>query len=862
MKAQDFWQLYHAVYSRRWLLAALLGASLSLVAVVCASTPRFYRASALVMPSESALTKPVIPGTGAALTAPAGGRSESRPLEEQLATLIGLAETGEVRQRAIETLHLNLTPSQLEPLVTAEPAGGNIIRISALAKSPTGAVSLANAIAHQFTYFYQDISSHQAKQNRTFLERALSDAQAKLQVTKVELQALRSHKGEASLPVGSAENPFLTQFYALRSEIDTTNSLLNEVEGRLSGIRGELRRESPTKRTVTSTTDNPEADRLREESNSLQRELLILQTRYTDKHRKVIDLKSRLADLSARLAREEGRAVTKQTVGENPTYARLRDEVSTLRADREAYARKLGALRQAMVENERRAAELADSSVVLAAKTTEYDAANARYEQLKQMLDGASLEERISSTRGEIQVVDEANSATGPVTRGGPSLGMLVLLGLFLSLGLSFGTVTALAFLDSRVRERRDLQQGLGLPVPTVVPVVADAGASLPIARVTELDPQSAQAEAYRYLRAQLLYQKSATPLRTILIATAKPAQGGTTTATNLALSLAEVGQRVVLIDADLRRPSLHRFFGLKNEYGLTDLLRGEADYARALRPTDMEGLRLLTAGTRVSNPAALLNSTTMGKLLGEVRGQADYVVIDAPSLGAFADVMMLGPLVDGVLLVARANQSLGHVEQQAKEMLERVGANIIGAVLNAASPDKVANWYFHQHYYGAPDRSGGAPPASPGGGTGETLPAPTAAPRGAAAGKHRGGRSLALGAGGLLAVVALLMVGMHKPHAPATAPAAPAAAKRALTLTAQVQAPTNVRVTQDGTVLYEGPLAMGRQIWQADRELIVWAERPEALVLTLNGRAMGPLGPAGGAPMSRRFTREEAEGK
>ena len=189
-----------------------------------------------------------------------------------------------------------------------------------------------------------------------------------------------------------------------------------------------------------------------------------------------------------------------------------------------------------------------------------------------------------------------------------------------------------------------------------------------------------------------MLYQKNGKPVRVVLIATARPAQGGTTTAVNLALALAEVGQRVVLIDCDLRRPSLHRLFGQENGYGLADLLRGGTDYDWALRATEAPSLRLLAAGSESKDPAALLNSGAMGQLLSTIRAEADYVVIDGPSLGAFADSMMLAPLVDGVLIVARANQSMGTVEAQAKEMLERVGANIIGAVLNGASPDRVAN--------------------------------------------------------------------------------------------------------------------------------------------------------------------------
>jgi len=855
MKPQDFWHIYHAIYPRRWLLAAMLGATLALVAVVCAATPRFYRASAYVMPSETALTKPVIPGAGAAFsTAP---RSADRGrLEEQMATLIGLAKTGTVRERAIKSLGLEMSPSDLEQLTTAELGEGNIIRISALAKSPQGAKDLANAIAHQFTAYYRDISSFQARLNRRFLQDEVAGAGAELNQAKDVLQSAKALAGEAALPPGTAENPFLTQFYALRSQIDAARSQLDEVNGRLAGTQREWQAQPETKRTVVGWAPDPGVDAAEVQLQQIERDLAAARAKYTEKHKVITDLLARQAQAEHAVDAARSRTLTR----ENPLYGLLRDQIPALRAERDALSQKLGALQRAMLENEQRAGRLADSSVILAAKAADYDSAKNRHDQLKQMLEAAVLEERVSSSRGEIQVVDEAKSAAGPVTRGGPSLANLILLGLFLSLGLSFGTVTALAFLDGRVRERQDLQQGLGLPVPAVVPVGVSSDPDRPVARVTELDPTSAHAEAYRYLRTQLLYQKGGTPVRTVLVATAKPAQGGTTTAVNLALALAEVGQRVVLVDSDLRRPGLHHFFGQENDYGLSDLLRGGTDFDRAVRPTDAPTLRLLVAGSQAANPAALLNSAAMGKLLAALRAQADYIIIDGPSLGAFADSMMLGPLVDGVLLVARANQSLGQAEQQAKEMLERVGANIIGAVLNAAPPDRVSNWYYHQHYYGAPAAALRSP-TNGGSATTSAGAAPVApAPAGLVGLLRRHLRNLLLGVLGVGLAAALLIIATHPRHAalPSRARAQAAVQQPALTVVAEVREPTRVRVTQDGELLYEGMLTVGKQTWQADRELEVWAERPEALAMTLNGKDAGLLGTAGSPPLSRVFSTEE----
>jgi succinoglycan biosynthesis transport protein ExoP len=846
------------------LVAALVCGTLVVVGAACLLMPRYYRASAFVMPSQYALSKPVIPGTAASLTPPSQTRqSDTRREQEQLATLIGLAKTSEVRKRAIKSLGLHVTPSELDSLVSAEPGEGSIIRISALARTSEGAVSLANALAHQFAEYYQDLAGYQARQSLKFLEGALTDAETKLETARTNLQALKGKEGEAALPVGSSENPFLSQFYSLRAEIDETSSRLREVEGRLGAIREELAQQTPTKQTETRTTDNPVTRSMLDDLARLERDLLVAQTRYTDKHRKVVDLKAQIADLKARIEREGGTMVTQRTVTANPVYERLREQIVELRTEKEALNSKLASLSQSMTENERRAGRLADSSVALVAKSVEYDNAQARYNQVKELLDAARLEERLSSRSGELQVVDEAKSAAGPVTKGGPSVMQLLVLGIALSLFLGIGTAVTLAFLDTRIFERGDLQRGLELPVATVVPaLIGGTPSSGPLARITELQPLSAHAEAYRYLRAQLLHRNGQSPMRTLLIATARPGQGGSTTAVNLALSLAEVDERVVLIDADLRRPSLHRFFGQDNDAGLTTVLSNGGDASRALRQTTVPNMLLLPAGPPAPNPAALLTSARMRHLLAQLRAHCDYVVIDTPSAGAFADAIMMAPLVDGVILVSRANQSLRETEQHTKELLHTVGANVIGAVLNDAPTERVDSYRFHTHYYGHT-------PALPVPGNGHsevTVIAPEEPARGARPPipqvRRRGHAGLIV-----LAVVALCAAvgglsyhfgtgGAARRHAAATPTERPAAA--AVTVTAVVAQPTAVRVERDGALLYEGPLTSGQQIWQGAKEITVWAERPEALELTVNGRAIGRMGEPGAPPVSRRFAPEE----
>ena len=927
MNSQDFWRIYRAIYRRRWLALAIFGSCFGVVLLGCLFMPRYYRSSAYVMPSQKALSQPVIPGTG--VTVGTTG-ADTRQQESALVTMIGLARTGEVLQRASTALGLGRTPAELQELVTIEPGQGTLIQVSALSRTSDGAIALANAIAHKFSEYYRDLTSRQATHNREFLTEELGRAKRERDTAKEALQTYKVSQREAALPAGEKENPFLTQFYALRSQQEATQSELNEVEARLGAVQTALRQQSPTKQTQTSTTDNPETKQLQDQLAKLEGELLLAQTRYTEKHRKIKDLKVQIADIRDRLSRELSRMVTHRTVAANPTHDRLADDLVDLTTRRAALTGRLSALSSAMVENEARAGKLADTSVVLLAKTRDYENAQANYERLDAMLAQAKVEAQVSSETGEIQVIDEATSATGPVTKKGPSMWQLALLGLVLAAGLALGTALALEFLDDRIRSRADLLRELELPVPAVIPALVESVDGVPLARITELRPLSAHAEAYRFLRTELLHHDGLARLRTILVATARPAQGGSTTAVNLAISLAEAGKRVVLVDADLRRPVLHTFFGSSNEAGLTTLLSdGAGAVAQSLQRTNMENLLLLPAGPPSENPAALLSSERMRQLIASLREHSDHVVFDAPSAATFSDAAVLASQVEGVVMVVRANQAIREAERRTRELFAKVGANVIGAVLNEAPAQDVDSYFFYQHYYPNPsalppqasgpelaalsatssaataapaavaEKPEAAPPVQA---TGALVPAPApAAPvarpapvrpaprvrrppeveRGARKPRVQTARRptrastsrplprwLVRGVIALAVVLVVLAVALgysqlrsrsgHPASSGKATVAAPATAgSAAVTVTAVVKFPTDVRVERDGKLLYDGPLTAGQQIWQASQEITVWASRPDAIELTVNGKPVGTLGREGDPPTSRRFTAE-----
>lgn len=200
-------------------------------------------------------------------------------------------------------------------------------------------------------------------------------------------------------------------------------------------------------------------------------------------------------------------------------------------------------------------------------------------------------------------------------------------------------------------------------------------------------DPHSPSAEAYRSLAANLQFAYADRQLQTIGITSAAQGEGKSTTLANLAVALAQTGQRVIAIDADLRRPGLHTLFGVSRDQGLTDVLRGQ-QAELPLQDTGAPGVRVLASGPVTANPLEALASRRFDQALALARAQADFVLVDTPPAGALADVAVIAPRLEGMLLVVSAGHTKRDLARRAREQLERVNANLLGVVLTDVRVD------------------------------------------------------------------------------------------------------------------------------------------------------------------------------
>lgn len=217
----------------------------------------------------------------------------------------------------------------------------------------------------------------------------------------------------------------------------------------------------------------------------------------------------------------------------------------------------------------------------------------------------------------------------------------------------------------------------------------------------TYSQPKSPISEAYRVLRTNIQYSSIDNPLKTIVITSSRSDEGKSTTAANLAITFAQSGNKVLILDADLRRPKVHRTFGLDNIFGLTNILVEGDNNVTYIKKGPVEGLDIITCGAIPPNPSELLGSNQMKQLVSRLREDYDVVILDAPPVCDVTDAALLSTIVDGTILVV----SSGKVERDslkiAKELLLKVNANIIGVVLNKLDKSLKGNSYYNYYYYG-----------------------------------------------------------------------------------------------------------------------------------------------------------------
>jgi polysaccharide biosynthesis transport protein len=560
--------------------------------------------------------------------------------------------------------------------LTIEPlAGSRLVNLRFSAYDPGVAARAVNVLALAFIEQQLEFRYTSSSDTSDWLNQRVGEQQKKLQEAEKALQTYREKEGLVNVDETQALlDQRLQSLTAALMNARTDRIAKEAVLSRMRALpQGDLG-------TFPPVAQSPVLQALRARRADLREDEAKLQDSLGERHPDMVKVRARIATLEDQIASEVKTIVS---AVEND-YETARQQETALAAELE------GAKRSALQTNR---------------KGMEFGTLRRGVEQGQKLLrdlearsQESGLETQLKSTN--FRIVEKAAVPLAPIL---PKKLRNYELALLFGLAVGIGLAIFFERMDNTVKTPDDVTQQLGLPFLGLVPTAVlgrladgDFGeADLP---VVLREPQSAPAEAYRVIRTNLIFSAPGARGRVVLFGSANPGEGKTTTVANLAASLAQNGARVLAVDADLRRPTLHRHFGLGHTPGLSDAVVGRSKLAEVIRPTPVSGLSVIPCGYIPPNPAELLGSDSLRELLHGLRKKYDWVLVDAPPILAMADTPVLCPFVDGLVLVVWSESSSRPALRRALDQLERVGGKLTGVVLNKVDLQRNA-YYYGQHY-------------------------------------------------------------------------------------------------------------------------------------------------------------------
>jgi capsular exopolysaccharide synthesis family protein len=425
----------------------------------------------------------------------------------------------------------------------------------------------------------------------------------------------------------------------------------------------------------------------------------------------VQQLKLKLSDL-----KQEEAELIKRYMPEHPKAVAVRERLNMVRGDLESEIDRIlksleGEYKQA-IDTEARLGkaieEVKQEALELNKKEIDYNRLRRERDNNQALYDMVLKREKEASLSRMLKVnnVRRHEAAREPLRPVRPRVALNMLVALILGLLGGVGLAFLVDDLDNTVKTQQQVENLLGLSFLGVIPSIHGENKKA-MMQVADRDhylienPRSSVAECCRTIRTNLLFMSPDRELKLLLITSGGPREGKSTVAVALATTMAQAGSRVVVIDSDMRRPRLHKSFGLLNEKGLSTAILGDTRLDQAIQHTTVPGVDLLPCGPIPPNPAELLHTDNFRQILQQLSATYDRVLFDSPPVGAVTDATVLGSMVDGVILVVKAGATPWPAALQVKRRLTDVNARILGVVLNDVDLDsRRAGTYYQQYYY------------------------------------------------------------------------------------------------------------------------------------------------------------------
>ena len=614
---------------------------------------------------------------------------ELRALPQRLFRVFNQPETSNVR-RAVLTeeqkrqMAIRRAGAFLRSKIEVVPRpNSRLVNVMVSSFDPGFAARLANAVVAQYMRSTMQRRYDAGQEAREFLQDQLDEMRISLEQADQNLIDFAQDNGVADL----------------QERIDMSKSALRSLNERLSAAQENLLQISALQTLIERgqgtdirpVVNDERIQALESQKAALATEYASLSQRFMDDYPAIVDLQSRIATIDSQIA------------------AREQEIIGDVIAENRNFQAEISALQNAISDRENAILALSQQGVQYNILRREFETNRELYDGMLQRLKEIGV--AAGAQENNIALIDSALRAGVPYL---PNVQRNLLMALALGLAVGVSLALILEFLDTTIRRTDDLEKLVGRPVLGLIPMVKvkeqkqKSGATQKlqdraVSHYSEVHPKSAVSEAFRSLRTSLMFSTPQGMPKTILVTSPGPGDGKTTNSINLATVMAQNGSRVLIIDADLRKPRLHRDFGVPHAPGLTNRIAGAQSTTSeqsAIIPTTVENLFIMPSGNQAPNPAEMLSSERMRKIVSMASRAFDHVIIDSAPMLGLADALVLSRCVDGVIMVVGAGQTSKDAIKVSTRRLAQVQAPLLGVVMNQvdlASPDYA---YYTAYYY------------------------------------------------------------------------------------------------------------------------------------------------------------------
>jgi polysaccharide biosynthesis transport protein len=702
---------YLKVLRRHWLKAMLaFGTVLSLTIIYVLVKKPVYRVSGQLRYEQADQTSTLVGAESLTkqLTANSGWDDAARTLATEIRTILSepiLTETLETvesrfpadfadeKLKSIEDLKNNLTVKNI--------VDTNLIEVSYDGTNSEFALQLVNALMR--VYLSKDLQTSRANSIavRKFIISQLPEVRKNVYLKDMALRKFKERYGLTDLEVATKSNA--GNLSRLDEEIDTTQAKLTDLSSQIDNIQKKLGVGVNTALAMSNVSQSTAVKEALNDLQDLERQLGQAQSQYEPKHPAVFTLQGKVSE-ARQLVRRKVAEVLPLTSSEvnrfelGPTQQDLMDTLIKSEVTRKSLKDRLATISQQRSGYMRQAKVLPSLEQRTRELERDLKAAESTFQALLKSLQEAQVKE--NQTIGNARIIESAQVPEDPIA---PNKTAAIAAGGLAGILLALALVYLLEVSDTRIRQVDEVREIFDYALLGTIPKFEFSNGSareyeqLPVLA----NPRSMQSEAYQMIQANLKFLSSDQPIKVITISSAIPLEGKSTTSANLALAMAQLGKRVLLVDCDFRRPMQHNIWQLTNATGLSNLLVGQVAVGVEIQHSVTHSLDVITSGILPPNPLGLVDSQHMIDLVRQWTAEYDFIVIDSPPVRIAADAAVLSKISDGLVIVARPDVLDKSSAVMTRDNLAQSGVNVLGLIINGVNPDNEPyNYSYFQHYY------------------------------------------------------------------------------------------------------------------------------------------------------------------